>query len=222
MTASVGDAPYPTQPVWPEEDRLDLARELHDVVSHSIAAISLQAGVGLHLLADAPEQAAGALQAIRSTSHEALDELRAILTRLVEPESERAADERPLAARLACLAERTTAAGVPTRLSVTGALRPLPSALSQSLFRIVQESLTNVLRHSGATSASVSVAYGDEIVVEVSDDGRGTGAGRSTGSGLGIPGMRARLEALGGSLDAGPSDGSGFCVRAAVAVGGAR
>jgi signal transduction histidine kinase len=197
-----------------------LARELHDVVSHSIAAINLQAGVGLHLLSETPERAADALEAIRAASSDALHELRAILIRLVEPENDPVAEELPFGTRLAGLTERTTAAGVATRLEFSGRLRPLPPPISQALFRVVQESLTNVLRHSGATSAVVSVAFKDELSVEITDDGAGSDNGNSPGSGLGLglglTSMRARVEALGGSFAAGLVVNSGFRVRAVV------
>jgi signal transduction histidine kinase len=201
---------------WRDEERVLLARELHDVVSHSIAAINLQAGVGLHLLAETPERAADALEAIRAASSDALHELRAILQKLVEPANDPVAEELPFGTRLARLTSRTTAAGVATRLEFSGRPRPLPLPISQGLFRVVQESLTNVLRHSGATSAVVSVAFDDDLAVEITDDGAGAINGSSSGSGLGLTGMRARVEALGGSFAAGPGFNSGFRVRAVV------
>jgi signal transduction histidine kinase len=216
--------PFPARSTvaWRDEERVLLARELHDVVSHSIAAINLQAGVGLHLLSEKPEHAADALHAIQVASRDALHELRTILDRLLEPESEPVAHELPFGARLARLAERATAAGVPTRLEFSGRLRPLPLPVSQGLYRVVQESLTNVLRHSGATSALVSVAFGDDLAVEISDNGAGnevTAGG--PGSGLGIAGMRSRIDALGGSLVASPVVGRGFRVHATVPLGSA-
>jgi signal transduction histidine kinase len=203
-----------------EAERLLLARDLHDVVSHTIAAIGLQAGVALHLLGDAPERAAESLHAIRAASREALHELGDLLARLREPDEHTESHELPLTARLAHLAEQTTAAGAPTRLVVVGAPRALPHAMSQALYRVAQESLTNVLRHSRATSAVVSVAYGDDLVLEIVDDGVGEGVAESPGSGLGLVGMRERVDALGGSIEAGPVDGGGFRVHARVPHGG--
>jgi signal transduction histidine kinase len=201
---------------WPESERLLLARELHDVVSHTIAAIALQAGVALQLLGDAPERAAESLHAIRATSRDALHDLGALLATLREPDHDRESHDLAFPSRLARLVEQTTAAGVPTRLEVSGVMRPLPAATARALSRVVQESLTNVLRHSGAGSVTVSVAYGDEIAVDVVDDGAGAAAGTSPGSGLGILGMRERLAALGGSLDIGQLAERGFRVSARV------
>jgi signal transduction histidine kinase len=199
--------------VWPESERQCLARELHDVVSHTIAAINLQAGVALHVLADAPERAADSLQAIRATSQDALHELRAILDEL-QGSDDREPLRLPLVPRLERLAERASRAGVATRLHISGAERQLLPAVSQAVYRVVQESLTNVLRHSGATAAEISLAFEDDLVVEIRDNGAATNAGGSSGSGLGIAGMRARIEDLGGLLVAGRRPGAGFRVRA--------
>lgn len=197
---------------WPEAERHSLARELHDVVSHTIAAINLQAGVALHLLAHGPEHAAESLHAIRETSGDALHELRAILGKLLQTEEGGDSTELSLVPRLERLAERTTGARVQTRLHVSGAPRPLPLSVSQAVYRVVQEALTNVLRHSGATRAEISLAYDHDVIVEIVDDGVGEDAGESPGSGLGLAGMRDRVEALGGYLEAGPREVLGFRV----------
>src|SRR5919197_6779320 len=162
---------------WPEAERLLLARELHDVVSQTVAAIGLQAGVALHLLGDAPERAAESLHAIRAASGEALHELGHLLAQLREPNERVEWNKVPLAVRLGHLAEQTTAAGVPTRLAVVGTPRRLPHGISHAFYRVAQEALTNVLRHSRATEAVVSVAYGDDLAVEIVDDGIGPSAG---------------------------------------------
>jgi signal transduction histidine kinase len=204
---------------WPAAERLLVARELHDVVSHTIVAIGLQAATALHLLGDTPERAAESLHAIREASLEGLQELRGLLARLRDPEMQVVPDEVPFTARVTRLAEQTTAAGVPTHLEVSGVAWPLPHSTSRELYRVVQESLTNVLRHACATCAVVSITYGDDLVVEIRDDGVGGCVGASPGSGLGIVGMRERLESVGGSIEVGTLDGGGFHVRARIPQG---
>lgn len=208
--------PVPRLTDWPESERHLLARELHDFVSYTIAAISLQAGAGLHALADAPDQASASLQAIRAASKDAMRELRTILGRLLDAERDCDQVEIPLAHRLAYLVEMTTGAGVATRLHVSGSPRPVPAVTATALYRVAQESLTNVLRHSGATCAEVELSYGEEgLSVEITDDGVGAAdPADSPGSGLGIAGMRQRVERLGGLLDAAHRELLGFRVRA--------
>jgi signal transduction histidine kinase len=204
---------------WPEAERVNLARELHDFVSYTIAAINLQAGVGLHVLADGPERAAESLHAIKATSKDALQELRVILDRLLDTDRDGDQANAPLTSRLERLVETTTGAGIPTRFRISGSPRPLSPALSQTLYRVVQESLTNVLRHSGATCAEISLVYDEpELIVEIVDDGVGeTDGSDSPGLGLGVAGMRERVERLGGRLEAGPREVLGFRVRARLA-----
>jgi signal transduction histidine kinase len=206
-------------------ERLRIARELHDVVAHSFAAISLHAGVAEHVKDDHPDQVGEALRAIKAVSGEASRELRAILGVL-----RRVDDGQPAAVSrgvggLDALAATASTAGVPTRVAISGRPRPLLAAVDQAAYRIVQESLTNVLRHAGPASASVRVAYEPgRLVVEVVDDGhaRKTGDGSSSpGTGHGIAGMRERALALGGRLEAGRRTGGGFQVRASLPFGGA-
>jgi signal transduction histidine kinase len=197
------------------EERLRIARELHDVLAHNISMINVQAGVALHLLDERPEQARPALTAIKQASKDALTELRSVLGVLRRVDEEDGSkDPAPTLARLDDLLARTKSAGLSVRLVVEGDVRPLPAPVDLAAFRIVQEALTNVVRHAGASTSTVLVRYADDAVtVQVDDDGRGSG-GRSPGSGSGIVGMRERAESVGGSLEAGPRPDGGFRVRA--------
>jgi signal transduction histidine kinase len=197
------------------EERLLIAQELHDVLAHNISLISVQAGVGLHLIDEHPDQARAALAAIKEASREALGELRSVLDVL-----RRDGDAAPLvpAPRLADdlegLVTRAASAGVAVRVEVTGEGRPLPPGVDRAAFRIAQEALTNVARHAAGAAATVLIGYGDDaLVVQIDDDGSGSGSS-SGGSGQGLTGMRERAAALGGRLDAGPRPGGGFRVRA--------
>jgi signal transduction histidine kinase len=217
------------------EERMRIARELHDVLAHNISLINVQAGVALHLMDEQPGQSRTALQAIKQASNDALGELRSVLDVL------RQGDEQPPRAPASGLAQLDSlvagaaATGLEVRTRVEGAPRPLPAGTDLAAFRIVQESLTNVTRHAGpAASATVLVRYGpDDLTVQVDDDGRGAAAGkgseaapgrRSTDSdrqvrrsgrpGRGLLGMRERVAALGGELAAGPRPGGGFRMQA--------
>ncbi|MDQ3894589.1 MAG: histidine kinase, partial [Actinomycetota bacterium] len=208
-----------------ELERLRIARELHDVLAHTIAVIGVQAGVAAEALADMPAEARSALRTMREKSREATAEIRAALGVLREPE---AGAPRTPAAGLAQLEEligAAAAAQLQVELSVTGTARPLPAVVDLTAYRIVQESLTNVIRHADTNEAQVSIRYEPEaIVVEVADDGRGSTNGTvGVTDGHGLAGMRERAAALGGRLEAGPaSTGSGFRVRAWLPTGGER
>lgn len=197
-----------------DAERLRIARELHDVVAYGFAAISLQAGTAAHLMDQRPEQVGEALEAIRTVSCQALDELRGILGMLREVDSAR----RPRAGlqELDELARLTTQAGVATTVRISGTVRELPSEIDSAVYRIVQESLANVLRHAAASSVSVSIGFEPgRLTVSVEDDGNGVDRGsrnEPAGSGFGIPGMRERVLSLGGTLDAGPRADAGFQV----------
>jgi signal transduction histidine kinase len=197
-------------------ERLRLARELHDVVSFGFATIALQAGVATHHGAERPEQALEALHAIRVASRDVLDEVRAILGQLRE-DDETSEPARGIG-RLESLAASTSSAGVLTTVQVSGRPRPLPVAVDLAVYRIVQEALANVLRHSPAATARVSVVYArDHLRITIEDDGVGRRTDLATeGSGYGIIGMRERALALGGALDAGPRPDGGFCVQASI------
>ena len=220
-----------------DEERMRIARELHDVVSHTIGVISVQAGVAAHLLHRRPDKAADSLAAIRQASDEALGELHAMLGVLREADGD--GGRAPLTpapglAELDVLVAQAAGAGVEVTVSLEAEPRRLPSAVDLACYRVVQESLTNVVRHAGASRAEVTVTHHDgQVVVEVTDDGRagsggvrggraappdGPGNGNGAGSGQGILGMRERARALGGSLEAGPRPGGGFRVQATLPV----
>jgi signal transduction histidine kinase len=207
------------------EERLRIARELHDVVSHSISMINVRAGVAAHVMAERPEQAREALLAIKATSKDTLRELRGILHVLRQVDEAEPRGPAPGLDQLEILVDTARQAGVPTRASVVGTVRPLPPAVDLAAYRIIQESLTNVVRHAGRASAEVTVVYEpNRVVVEVSDDGRGaanpTEKGRTL-QGHGIVGMRERVTAVGGEVEAGPRNGRGFHVRAWLPTDGA-
>jgi len=194
------------------EERLRIARELHDVLGHHLSLINVQAGVGLHLMDNRPEQAREALTAIKTASAEALREVRAVLG-VLRPEEE-AAPRQP-ALGLDRLAELTADAGLEVTTTIAGQRRPLPAEVDRAAYRIVQEALTNVRRHAAPGSAAqVGVEYGPgELRLTVRNDGVAEPV-RDGDRGSGITGMRARTESLGGSLTAGPLPGGGFEVTA--------
>jgi len=197
------------------EERLRIARELHDSLTHSISVICVQAGVAAHLARKRGEVVPPALLAIQEAGAEAARELRTTLSAL---RSE--VDAGSGLARLESLVARADGAGIPVTVTVTGAERALPAEVDQAAYRIVQEALTNVGRHAGAACALVHLHYApDTFSIQIDDDGPGTANGadggvRQAGTGLGLIGMRERVTALGGRLQAGPRDGGGFQVRA--------
>jgi signal transduction histidine kinase len=217
------------------EERLRIARELHDVLAHNISLINVQSGMALHLLDEQPDQARPALEAINEASEEALGELHSVLDVLsrglgedgAHGDSGAWAPHAPTAGLrdLDGLVRRTQAAGLDVHLAVEGEAGPVPAGVDLAAFRIVQEALTNVVRHAGGDArATVRLVYAPaELVVQVDDDGRGAGQaaggpGGSTtvgkGVGRGIAGMRERAHALDGTFAAGHRPGRGFRVRA--------
>ncbi|MFB9568521.1 sensor histidine kinase [Saccharopolyspora hordei] len=196
-----------------DDERLRIAREVHDVVGHGLAAIKMQADVALHVLAKKPEQAQVALEAISRTSSEALEELRATLAVV-----RRSTEHEPGLARLDELLRRMREAGVTVELSTVGPERPLPAVVDLTCYRVLQESLTNVLRHSTDKRAEVTVEYAeDAVVLTVTNPLPGSPDG---GGGLGLPGMRHRVESLGGEVTAGPTADRTFTVHARLPTGG--
>ncbi|MCX5080699.1 sensor histidine kinase [Streptomyces sp. NPDC001939] len=200
-------------------ERLRIARELHDQVAHSIGIIAIQAGVGSRVIETQPLEARAALSAIEATSRETLSGLRRTLVALrrsgpsVEPEAA-PYGPAPGLADLERLTATTTDAGVEVDLRWSGLRRQLPPDIDLSAYRIVQEALTNVVRHSGAGRCRVSVGFGeDELSVEIVDEGRGM-RGAGTGEGFGITGMRERVALLHGEFGAGPRPEGGFRVAA--------
>jgi signal transduction histidine kinase len=195
------------------EQRLLLAQELHDVLAHNISLINVQASVALHLLDEQPDQARPALTTIKETSRDALHELRAALDVL------RRGEEAPRAPTpglddLDTLVDGVRASGLDVRLDRGEPPATVPAAVQLVAYRIVQEALTNVTRHAGARAAAVHLSYGDEVTVEVSDDG----IGGLAPAGNGIIGMRERAAALGGTVEAGPAADGGFRVIARLPV----
>ncbi|MFE2761224.1 sensor histidine kinase [Streptomyces halstedii] len=196
-----------------DEERLRMARELHDVLAHSVSVINVQAGVGLALLDSDPEQARTALTTIKSASKEALGEVRQVLESLRTPgDAPRA--PAPGLDRLPELVEQAAGAGLTVTVTTDGDRTPLPPGTDLAAFRIVQEALTNVVRHSGSRTAQVRLAYRDGgLALRIEDEGPATGDDAG-GSGSGLIGVRERAAALGGTTSAGPRPGGGFLVRA--------
>ncbi|QBI55732.1 sensor histidine kinase [Streptomonospora litoralis] len=219
------------------EERLRIAREVHDVVGHSLSVINMQAGVALHVLGKRPEQAEPALQAIRQTSKDALEELRGTLAVFRSPDgggdpapagthaadgAQADASSREPAPGLDRLDELTAGIDSSDRkvaVRIEGEPAALPAAVDHAAYRIVQEALTNAVRHGGGAGATVVIAYQpEELIVEVTDDGPARpGADHREGSG--IAGMRERARAVGGRLAAGSRAEGGFRVRAELPVG---
>ncbi len=191
------------------EERLRIARELHDSLTHSISVIKVQAGVATHLARKNGEEPSDALLAIQEASSDAVRELRATLDVLRREEDPHGSGLDLLPA----LVERARSSGLPTTYTVRGNRRPLPPEVDQAAYRVVQEALTNVTRHAEKATASVQITYGARtLIVRVDDDG--TGSRRPPVPGYGLVGMRERVTALGGRLRAEPGESRGFTVLA--------
>jgi signal transduction histidine kinase len=202
------------------EERIRIARELHDILGHRISLINVQASAAVHLLDRDPEQARTALIAIKEASHEALGEVRATLGILRQLEEREPLAPSPGLAQLDAVIAETSAAGFDVQLDVRGERRSLPSGVDLAAYRIIQESLTNVVRHARASSARIAIAYrAGDIEIEVVDDGIPARIDAGS-SGSGLVGMRERAIALGGNFEAGPQPGGGFRVRATLPTGG--
>jgi signal transduction histidine kinase len=231
-------------------ERARIASELHDVVTHNVSVMIVQAGAARKILASSQADAEDALLAVEATGREAMTELRNLLG-LLSPAAD--GTDQPLAAdahspggrsrppgttagpaagpaalrpqpglgELDALIGRVRAAGLSVTLTVTGTARALPPGADLAAYRVVQEGLTNVLRHAGQASASVAAHWGDLLVLTVTDEGRGTGPagpddGRAPGQGRGLLGLRERLALYGGELQAGPRPGGGWRIRAVL------
>jgi signal transduction histidine kinase len=196
------------------EERLRLSREVHDVVSHSLSTIAVQAGVARLVLATQPGQAGPALSAIETASRSALDELRKLLRQIRDPED---ADEAaaPTLGDLPALIDKLRRAGLDVSCHRTGQPSAYGTAVELSAYRIVQEALTNVTKHAIGARTRVEIDHGaDELTLTVTDDGSSNPVRSAASGGLGIPGMRERAGLLGGTLTAGPKPGGGFIVTA--------
>jgi signal transduction histidine kinase len=199
------------------DERRRIARELHDQVAHHISVVSLQTVAARRWITRDHDRAAAALEAAEQASRTALQTMPVILEALrVDTESGNQ-DPQPTLADLDALVARVTATGVPVDYQVLGERRKLHPTVELTAYRIIQEALTNTMKHAGPARATVQLSYGrDEIALEVEDDGHGLAAPTRNGAGFGLIGMRERVELLNGSLSAGPRPGGGFAVRAVL------
>ena len=200
------------------EERLRIARELHDVFGHTMATISVQAGVGIHLLQQRPAQAVEALTTIKQISDQGLTDVKTILGVLrADSDSDQPRTPRGGLDRLEGLLDPLRAAGVQPQLTVHGSARPLPAAVDLAAHRIIQEALTNVLRHAHARTVQLDLRYEpSQVVIRIRDDGTAASPGQAGSNGReghGISGMRGRALALSGQCTAGPHPDGGFQVR---------
>lgn len=201
------------------EERLRIARELHDVLAHNISLMNVRASTALHVLDERPEEAAPALAAIKQASSEALGELRSVLNTLRQVDEAPDRVPAPTLTSVDDLVAQARAAGIKVETRIDGAVRQLSAPVERAAFRICQEALTNVIRHAGAATVELRLNYGsDELVVQVQDDGHGAAANGHGHGGNGIPGMRERATGLGGRMVAGPRPGGGYRVRAQLPV----
>ncbi len=200
------------------EERLRIARELHDVLAHQISLINVQAGAALHTRE--PEAAFAALGAIRTASKDALREVRAVLGVLRQADAADPVQPAPSLAGLPELLDRTEAAGLPVHATVGVEPSTLPAAVDLAAYRIVQEALTNAVRHAAASEAAVEIRReGADVLVTVDDDGRGPVDIPALRHGNGLRGMAERAVAVGGQVQAAPRPGGGFRVRARLPIG---
>jgi signal transduction histidine kinase len=221
-------------------ERSRIASELHDVVTHNVSVMVVQAGAARRILAGSPDDARAALLAVEASGRTAMVELQHLLGLLspidgMQPEPGSGEAEtaplrpQPGLGRLQALVERVSAAGLPVRLAVTGPPRALPPGLDLTAYRVVQEALTNAMKHAGPASAVVTLAYREEaVVIDVSDDGghddrprllaspAGTASAVVAGTGRGLLGLHERLSLYGGAFDAGPRPAGGWRVTATL------
>ncbi|MGW4113530.1 sensor histidine kinase [Actinosynnema sp. NPDC004786] len=201
-----------------EHERSRIARELHDVVTHHVSVMTIQAGAARKVMAVSPEQAREALLAVEAGGRAAMTELRHVMGLLAAggPDPADLAPQ-PGLDQVEALVARVRDTGVPVESRVVGRRRPLPSGVELAAYRVVQEALTNAVKHAAGGAAAVTVAYGaDHLRVEVEDTGGGPGPGAAAGNGHGLIGLRERLAVYGGTLDAGPRPGGGYRVTAAI------
>jgi signal transduction histidine kinase len=200
-------------------ERGRIARELHDVIAHNVSMIVVQAGAAARVLASDESPVRDALKAIESTGRETVEEMRRLLGVLRRADDGLALAPQPGLRDLGSLVAHAREAGLPVELHYEGEPLPLPPGIDLSAYRIVQEALTNTLKHAGGAHAQVTVRYeAGAIELEIRDDGDGSGAGGGTGHGL--IGMRERVALWGGRLDAGRPDGGGWAVRARLPIAG--
>jgi signal transduction histidine kinase len=200
-----------------EEERRRLTRELHDVVAHGVSVMVVQAGAARSALGEDRPEIAESLRSIETTGRSALGELRRVLTALRGPETPRELAPQPGLDQLDELVRGCRDAGMDVTLDL-GELPPMEPGPELSVYRVVQEALTNVMKHAGPASVHVSVRTDDDLVVEITDDGRGGAADPARGGGFGLVGLGERLAVYDGSLDHGPRTGGGWFVRARFPV----
>ena len=203
------------------EERARIARELHDIIAHSVSVMVVQAAAARRVLDAEPETARGSLESIETTGRQALGEIRRLLGVLRrDDEAEEAKAPQPGLANVEALVEEMRRAGLSVDLRVEGEPGPLPPGVDVSAYRVVQEALTNTMRHAGPARVSVIVRYRtDDVEVEVTDDGRGLGTRSTPAGGQGLVGMRERIALFQGDFEAGPRAGGGFGVRARLPIG---
>jgi signal transduction histidine kinase len=201
------------------EERLSIARELHDVVAHSLSLINVQASVALELMDRRPEQMRTALTAIKQASKDALVDVQSVLDSLRRPDEEAPRGPAPSLRNVEDLVRRAEATGLTVDVQVSAPSLALPGGVDAAGYRIMQEALTNVVRHADASTVRVQIGQeAGDLIIEVEDDGAGP-FGVSGGGGSGIRGMTERASALGGQLTAGRRPGRGFRVRARLPLG---
>jgi len=197
------------------EERRRMARELHDVVAHGVSVMLIQAGAARQVIRTSPDQAQEALLTVEATGREAMAELRRLLGVLNDDGEATSVAPQPGLGQLGALVDRVREAGLPAELTIDGAPGSLPASLDTTIYRLVQEALTNALRYARRAATLVRVTFDEtQVRVEILDDGPSPTGDASEGSGRGLIGMRRRAEQAGGRLEAGPRLGGGYAVRA--------
>ena len=200
------------------EERQRIARELHDVIAHSVSVMTVQAGAVRRLLREDQEKERDALATVEATGREALTEMRRLVGLLRDKGSMPEFTPQPGMGTIDSLLDGVRAAGLPVELEIDGEPRELPPGMDLAAYRVVQEALTNALKYAGPAHAWVAVSWGPgELELTVSNDGRGDGDG--TGGGQGLDGMRERVALYGGEIASGPREGGGYVVRARLPIG---
>jgi signal transduction histidine kinase len=203
------------------EERARIARELHDIVAHAVSVMVLQVGAVRHKLEDTLPEDGQALEGVEQTGRTALAEMRRLLGAMRRDGDDLALAPQPGLGNLGGVLEQVDRAGLPVRLHVDGEPYPLPHALDLSAYRIVQEGLTNALKHARASQADVTVRYGsDELYIEVRDNGSGASRGEGDGHGHGLVGIRERVKIYGGEMTADTASGGGFVLRTRLPLRG--